>query len=1143
MNSRANLFNKHKALFLTLILLSITVNFLFAQNTLGADGAIYEVGYSGTYIDYEIPTTLSNGSYEIKFNLLGADGGGATVNSNCRARGGDGAYVTATFNIGTGTGELQPGGTIRFIVGQAGESLKIGIGDATNAYGNGGGGTGILYTSSSSPDNLGNTPSNNLNDAGNKWVILGVAGGGSGAFRQRTEALINVCWDAQHGQGGRSSTSGGDGSGTGNGGTDGDGGTNGASCFGCKENGLAGGGAYGDGDDLDGDLYAERGGTTGGVTRYEGNTYSYGYGAGGYLSGDGAGGGGGYSGGGGGGGTLAEHGGGGGSFVNNQAVESSKSSGGSNEVDADNGYAEYQILQVGTPVALCNSRYTITLGSEETNVSLSVADIDNGSYDIGDGTIVSSSIDKTDCSTLEFGDNTVTLSITDDDGNVSTCRSLVILKTDYSTITPFDADDPALKLVEYSGTYEEFYIPFEGDNSTITFILNGGDGGYARMKANVCGTCRSEGGSGATAQANFDIGCEAGELEPGGLIRLIVGEKGTNHTGNDVLCTGAGSGSGGGGTAVLYKPYGCSAWEVLLAAGGGGGAYQGMFSGGCVDSSSGRNGNTNVNGSGTDGKGDSNGGTGGENGEGGQYSGGLSVRFAGGGGGYLDHGSNANCAGSGTYGGGYAGGTTGGAGGNKEGLDCAAGRSGGFGFGGGGLSKDSGGGGGGYSGGGFGASTGGAGGGGSYVNTYYTSFYNLDVEEYTDDPENGYIYYQFTNDAYGINASVSCKSTVSVYLDESNTATVLPEDVVDDASANCDSYLTLSLGDAGALVVDCSNIGINNISLTASTPDGWSSTCSAFLRVNDPFAPEAVCQDITVQLDSDGTASINGSDVNGGSTDNCSAELFILDISEFTCDNIGENRVTLSAYDPSFNGSSCVATVTVEDPSNGTYCCPAPNAICQNIEVTLNTEGMASITTSQIDNGSTAECTIASYLLSESSFDCDDIGENVIGLLVTDEQGNTGSCGALVTVLAASNLMAQCQDISVQLDANGEVSITADEIDNGSTSGCGTVPTLSIDRTDFSCNDLGENTVTLTADDGENTTTCTVTVTVEDDIAPSADCQDINVSLDLTGSYTLANEELDGSSSDACGISYSLSQYVLTCDDVGSIQITQTVTD
>ncbi|KJD31131.1 hypothetical protein PW52_16830, partial [Tamlana sedimentorum] len=68
-------------------------------------------------------------------------------------------------------------------------------------------------------------------------------------------------------------------------------------------------------------------------------------------------------------------------------------------------------------------------------------------------------------------------------------------------------------------------------------------------------------------------------------------------------------------------------------------------------------------------------------------------------------------------------------------------------------------------------------------------------------------------------------------------------------------------------------------------------------------------------------------------------------------------------------------------------------------------------------------------------------------------------------------------DFSITLDAFGSASITASDIDNGSSVSSGTM-SLSIDKSEFNCDDLGENVITLTVDDGTQTSICTTTVTV-----------------------------------------------------------------
>ncbi|MFV9549714.1 LamG-like jellyroll fold domain-containing protein [Algibacter sp. PT7-4] len=68
-------------------------------------------------------------------------------------------------------------------------------------------------------------------------------------------------------------------------------------------------------------------------------------------------------------------------------------------------------------------------------------------------------------------------------------------------------------------------------------------------------------------------------------------------------------------------------------------------------------------------------------------------------------------------------------------------------------------------------------------------------------------------------------------------------------------------------------------------------------------------------------------------------------------------------------------------------------------------------------------------------------------------------------------------DFSIELDAFGNASITAADIDNGSSVAVGTM-SLSIDKSSFTCDDLGENLITLTVHDGTQSSTCTTTVTV-----------------------------------------------------------------
>ena len=73
-------------------------------------------------------------------------------------------------------------------------------------------------------------------------------------------------------------------------------------------------------------------------------------------------------------------------------------------------------------------------------------------------------------------------------------------------------------------------------------------------------------------------------------------------------------------------------------------------------------------------------------------------------------------------------------------------------------------------------------------------------------------------------------------------------------------------------------------------------------------------------------------------------------------------------------------------------------ASCKNASVTL-VNGVATISASDINNGSTASCGIQTIVASPTSFNCSNIGDNNVVLTVTDVNGNVSTCTAVVTVV------------------------------------------------------------------------------------------------------------------------------------------------
>ncbi|MDA9001824.1 hypothetical protein N9H08_00020 [bacterium] len=404
------------------------------------------------------------------------------------------------------------------------------------------------------------------------------------------------------------------------------------------------------------------------------------------------------------------------------------------------------------------------------------------------------------------------------------------------------------------------------------------------------------------------------------------------------------------------------------------------------------------------------------------------------------------------------------------------------------------------------------------------------------------------------------------------------------------SKTSSSAGFASSVSFDCDDTGSQNIWVRATDGSTTSAATATTVTVQDVTDPVAAAQNITVQLDANGVASITAGDIENGSTDNCSIASSSLDITSFSCSDVGSPvTVTLTVTDPGGNSDTATATVTVEDNVDPTIAAPAtvnantssyggtcsvPGSLALGSPTTADNCSVASVTndaqssypvgttvvtwTVTDGSGNTAtatqnvvvtddqlpttptfantsfqlnmssvvvgvsdlsisasdNCTDSGSLTYEISRDASTWGSTVsfgcadatgqfwpIYVRVTDAANNTSANGVGYATITDASLQAVGQNVTVSLAADGSYTLTAAEVDNGSSGNCGS--SLSVSPNTFDCDDLGDNVVTLTVSDGSTSDATTVTVTIEDTTAP-------NVSLATSYSVDLGTDGTAG---------------------------------
>lgn len=384
-------------------------------------------------------------------------------------------------------------------------------------------------------------------------------------------------------------------------------------------------------------------------------------------------------------------------------------------------------------------------------------------------------------------------------------------------------------------------------------------------------------------------------------------------------------------------------------------------------------------------------------------------------------------------------------------------------------------------------------------------------------------------------STLVCNDNINVSLDHTCTAIITAETVLEGGPYGCYDDYIVNIDGTGSNTINGDYIG-QTVEYVVTDPNGF--TCWGELHIEDKVAPQIICQDVTIHCNGDSDPSVIGFPIGA---DNCG----IIDYDytdnyiELDCqDYIG---LTATAKierswvitDDQGYAASCVQDIYFIKPAITDIALPGNLDNISNSALDCNDDASNLTLTGQPTfNGQALEdgdlCGIGVTSTDQVLNDCGggskifrnwalvdwctgEIVNHIQIIKLLDTTAPTIACPADVTVstgqnsctgsaiLNAATISDDCSAITVEIQTplgtiNGNGGVLADA-------------------------PVGVHTITYIATDAcNNATSCTMTVTVVDDIAPVAVCDEHTiVALGIDGTAKVYAETFNDESYDNCG--------------------------
>jgi hypothetical protein len=348
-------------------------------------------------------------------------------------------------------------------------------------------------------------------------------------------------------------------------------------------------------------------------------------------------------------------------------------------------------------------------------------------------------------------------------------------------------------------------------------------------------------------------------------------------------------------------------------------------------------------------------------------------------------------------------------------------------------------------------------------------------------------------------------------------------------------------------------VGTSTVIFEAKDSAGNTSECSFQITVGDNEAPTVNCpQEIIVEYSAEKTYTVPDFSTMYSSSDNCSAALTYSQNPSIGSVVTEDSDASFSVGDNNGNFTNCLFKIKFINEPN------TPPTSRDDIYSTLQDESLTvSASSGVLSNDSDAEGDVLTAVLiadvssgtlslnPDGSFvyvpNTDFFGEDSFTYSANDGSQNSIASTARIEVVRVSENTVTCKEsVTLELDENGFAGLNASELFLAR-------PTdlqFSVSQEIFTCEDMGENTITLSYSNSDVQGSCEVKIIVKDVSAPVIRVKDISVALNQFGSASITPEMIDNGSSDNCeNLSFSLSKLSFGCKELGENTVTFTATD